>query len=54
MNVQRVSDLSGAYAVRRPDSWGCCVLCHFTTYMLMATGKAACFILKLNDFTDIS
>lgn len=42
------------YAVRRPDSWGCCVLCHFTSYMLVSTGKPACFILKLNDFTGIS
>lgn len=42
------------YTVRRPDSWGCCILCHFTSCMLMSTSKAACFILKLNDFTDIS
>lgn len=44
------------YAVRRPDSWRCCVLslCHFTSCILVSTSKAACFILKLNDFTDIS
>lgn len=43
------------YTVHRPDSWGCCVLslCHFTSCMLVSTSKAACFILKLNDFTDI-
>lgn len=44
------------YAVGRPDRWGGCVLalCHFTSCVLMSTTKAACFIRKLNDFTDIS
>lgn len=44
------------YAVRGPDSWGCSVLslCHFASCMLVSTNKAACFILKSNDFAHVS
>lgn len=42
------------YAVRGLDSWGCSVLCHFASCMPVSTNKAACFILKLNDFADVS
>lgn len=44
------------YTVCRPDSLGCCVLslCHFTSCVLVSTSEAACFILKLNDFTVVS